>query len=86
MAEKITQAQLEEVKAHFDTKLSATKTEVISEVAQMIKDAKDEIIQSNNDSKDKKNSTIKFVVGSIIVPLLVVLITIWATLELQPIS
>ena len=52
----------------------------------MIKDAKDEIIQSNNDSKDKKNSTIKFVVGSIIVPLLVVLITIWATLELQPIS
>ena len=86
LAEKITQAQLEEVKAHFDTKLSATKTEVISEVAQMIKDAKDEIIQSNNDSKDKKNSTIKFVVGSIIVPLLVVLITIWATLELQPIS
>ena len=46
LAEKITQAQLEEVKAHFDTKLSATKTEVISEVAQMIKDAKDEIIQS----------------------------------------
>lgn len=72
LAEKITQAQLDEVKAHFDTKLSAVKTEILADATKLIEASKNEIIQTINGKADKRNSFLRFLIGSVVVPLVIV--------------
>ena len=87
LAEKITQAQLEEVKAHFDTKLSSTKTEVLSETAKMIEAAKNEIIHVFNEKDAEKKDKKYFWLSNFVLPLIVAIgavgTTIWATIHFQ---
>lgn len=90
LADKVTQTQIDEIKAHFDTKLSslekniviqmkAQETNVISELKEYISKENKEIKKEKKEVKKEKKENWKFWVGSVVVPLLIVIITLWAS-------
>jgi hypothetical protein len=87
LAERITQAQLDEVKAHFDTKLSAVKIEISADTAKLIDAAKNDIIKSFNDKDNDKKDKKYFWLSHFVLPLIVAIggvsATIWATIHFQ---
>ena len=60
LAEKVTQAQLDEVKSHFDTKINSLKIEVVSELKEHIAMETDKVIEKmyeiEKEKKEKKAS------------------------------
>ena len=83
LADKVTQAQIDEIKSHFDTKISSLDSNLklyINESKQStISELKDFISTENKSIKETKNSKFRFWVGSVIVPIGIALLTIYLT-------
>ena len=83
LTERVTQAQLNEIKEHFDTKLNSLQKQLSAQIDQAKTATIHEIKQSINDShkelKNSKNSSFRFWVGSIIVPFVIVAATLFFT-------
>ena len=83
LAERVTQAQLNEIKDHFDTKLNSLQQQLSTQIDQAKTTTIREIRQSINDEhaelKNSKSSSIRFWVGSVIVPFGIVAATLFFT-------
>ncbi len=83
LTERVTQAQLNEIKEHFDTKLNSLQQHLSTQIDQAKTTTIHEIKQSINDEhtelKNSKSSNIRFWVGSIIVPFGIVAATLFFT-------
>lgn len=83
LAERVTQAQLDEIKAHFDTKISAVEKNILSNMKLMIKESAEDIQNNFNSSfesvKNKKTERFRFWIGSVLIPILIVVGTLVAT-------
>lgn len=79
LAERVTQAQIDEIKSHFDTKLNTTKIETINEVRDIIQKSEDKILGSIQSEKEaqlaKKESFISNYKAPIITGLILVVLT-----------
>jgi len=83
LTERVTQAQLNEIKDHFDTKLNSLQQQLSTQIDQAKTTTIREIRQSINDEhtelKNSKSSSIRFWVGSVIVPFGIVAATLFFT-------
>ncbi|MFS0949856.1 hypothetical protein ACFC3R_12200 [Enterococcus durans] len=79
LAERVTQAQVDEIKLHFDTKLKANKIETINEVRDIVQESEGKILRSIQSEKEaqqaKKESFISNYKAPIITGLIVAVLT-----------
>lgn len=82
LADMVTQTQIEEIKAHFDTKIQATETilkqEIKSNSSLLEQNLKDFIREENEEIKRTKTGSFRFWIGQILVPMIVTLLTIFS--------
>lgn len=74
LAEKVTQAQLNEIKEHFDTKLDSTKKELISEIKSSKEAVIKEIGEIDNERKENRIGSVKWFFSSVIIPIVAAII------------
>ncbi|MEQ7274618.1 hypothetical protein ABQE19_03955 [Enterococcus thailandicus] len=81
--EKVTQVQLDEIKSHFDTKIAHLDTSLKMYIDTVKKDTvtqiKEHISSENENLKSTKKDTFRFWMGSVLIPLITVVVTLWAT-------
>ncbi|EOS7709101.1 hypothetical protein [Enterococcus hirae] len=90
LTEKVTQAQLEEIKSHFDSKINHLDTKInhldtslkmyIDKVkVDTVTEIKDHITSENETLKSTKKDTFRFWISSVLIPIGTVILTLWAT-------
>ncbi|MDT2845553.1 hypothetical protein [Enterococcus thailandicus] len=83
LVEKVTQAQLDEIKSHFDTKIAHLDTSLKMYIDTVKKDTvtqiKEHISSENETLKSTKKDTFRFWMGSVLIPLITIVVTLWAT-------
>lgn len=83
LVERVTQAQIDEIKSHFDTKILNLEEKISKEIDRVVNksttDLKDFINKGNEDIKKEKVNKLQFFIGSIVVPLVTVLLTLLGT-------
>lgn len=83
LAERITQAQLNEIKSHFDTKIANLDTNIKLHIDQQIQNSTSElksfIAAQKDEEKTNKKESLRFWLGSILIPIISVVATLFAT-------
>lgn len=83
LAEKVTQAQLDEIKDHFDTKIDSLESKITLTYQKYadtkVEELKTFILEENENAKVSKKETFRFWMGSVIVPAVTVIFTLIAT-------
>lgn len=83
LTEKVTQAQLEEIKSHFDTKINhldkSLKMYIDKVKVDTVTEIKDHITSENETLKSTKKDTFRFWISSVLIPICTVILTLWAT-------
>lgn len=73
LADKVTQTQLDEVKAHFDTKISSLEKNLITQFTLMLNessgDLKKHFSNELKENNSKKVDKMRFLIGSIVIPI-----------------
>lgn len=83
LAERVTQAQLDEIKSHFDTKIlnleEKLSIKIESVASQKTIELKEFIKNENKEIKEEKVNTTRFIIGNVVVPFVTVLLTLLGT-------
>lgn len=83
LADMVTQAQINEMKAHFDTKIQSTETilrqEMKSTSSDLEQNLKEFIREENKEIKRNKTGSFRFWVGSVLSPLITAGVVLYIT-------
>lgn len=83
LADRVTQTQLDEIKSHFDTKISNLddniKLHIKGELQTTVTELKDYISEENNKLKEAKNNSLQFWISNAVVPVISVVATLLLT-------
>lgn len=83
LADKVTQTQLDEVKAHFDTKISSLEKNLVTQFTLMLNESSGDLKKHFSDelkeTNSKKVDRTRFLIGSIVVPIVSVIVTLLFT-------